>query len=126
MVTQSKYPGIYQIMVTISVMVTLLLLSAIQVKSKVESYDSVIAMRVVDLTNEQFDQISEAFALEATAHIDYSCQWSGIMVIKLTESNLRNKGDIHTYLKSTINRAVKVSGIEIFHVYTEASSGGQC
>ncbi|MGI9544034.1 MAG: hypothetical protein ACR2MX_12325 [Cyclobacteriaceae bacterium] len=121
-----KYPSLTQIIVSISVMIALLLLSAIQAKSEVESYNSVIALKVTELTNEQFDQLSQAFDQKPEAHIDYVCQQSGILVVKLTESNLKDKGDIHTYLKSIFSRAAKIRNIEILHVYTEDSSGGQC
>lgn len=121
-----KYPSLVQIIISLSVMIALLLLSAIQAKSAVESYNSVIALKVTDLSNEQFDQLSQAFDEKQEAHIDYVCQQSGIIVVKLTDSSLKDKGDIHTYLKSIFTRAAKIKNIEILHIYTEASSGGQC
>ena len=107
-------------------MIALLLLSTIQARAADETYNSIIALKVTELTNEQFDQLSKAFDQKPEAHIDYVCQQSGILVVKLTESNLKDKGDIYTYLQSVFSRGAKIKNIEILHIYTEDSSGGQC
>lgn len=86
-------------------------------------YDSIIVFKVDGLAGERYQRISTAFGSDADASIEYACLWSGVMVVKLFNSSISNKGDAQMYIRTRIGGASPGSIVEFLHVYIEQSSG---
>ena len=104
----------------------LAILSISWMPAPVNTYDSVVVVKVQNLSSEQFNQVAAFIGGNNQLNIDYYCLWSGVMVLKLTNSNLHEAGDIHLFTKRTLNEASSLDGVEILHVHTSISGIAKC
>ena len=90
------------------------------------TYDSIIVTKITDITGDQYDDIEYAVTRIDELNIEYTCMWSGVMVLKLNKSPLSENGDIQMYVKSVLNEATDLRKLEILHVYTGLSGVAKC
>lgn len=90
------------------------------------TYDSVVVVKVNNLTSEQFNQVAASIGQKNDINIDYYCLWSGVMVIKLNNSHLHQSGDIHLYTKRLLNDAILSENVEILYVHSSVSGMAKC
>ena len=86
-------------------------------------FDSIIVLKIDGITGDQYAKISEALDSDSNTHIEYACLWSGVMVIKLFNSTISNKGDAQMYIRTKVGQASPGTSVEYLHVYVEQSSG---
>ena len=84
-------------------------------------YDSIVVVKIHDITGDQYLAISEAVAKETDATLEYTCLWSGMVVIKINNTSFSSKGDVYAYVSRMINRGTEVKKLELIHVHTETS-----
>lgn len=90
------------------------------------TYDSIIVTKITDITGAQYDDIEYAINRIDELNIEYTCMWSGVMVLKLNKSSLSENGDIQMYIKSVLNQAATLKKMEIMHVHTGLSGVAKC
>lgn len=90
------------------------------------TYDSIIVTKITDITSAQYDGIEAAVGAIDELNIEYTCMWSGVMVLKLNNSQLHQTGDIHLYVKNVLHDAATLKKLEVLHVYTGLSGMAKC
>jgi hypothetical protein len=90
------------------------------------TYDSVVVVKVNNLTSEQFNQVAASAGQKNDTNIDYYCLWSGVMVIKINNSHLHQTGDLHVYTKRLLNEAISSENVEILYVHSSVSGMAKC
>jgi hypothetical protein len=110
--------------------VTLLLFTSFVSNPKVEptaTYDSIIVVQISDITPMMYSEIEAAVLPNDKLNIDYSCLWSGVLILKLFDSPLYDRGDIHMFAKSIFSKVPTLGKVEILHIYTGlAGSSAKC
>lgn len=90
------------------------------------TYDSIIVTRIDGITAQQYDDIEAAVGGIDALNIEYSCMWSGVMVLKLNGSTLYESGDIHLYIKNVLHDASSLKKVDVLHVHTGLAGLAKC
>jgi hypothetical protein len=104
------------------VLMAMMLSSFTEIQSS-KKYDSIIIIQVADLNGEQYSRISKMISAEPNVYIEYSCLWSGVMVVKINNSDFSKKGDVQMYMNRLIGSEVESARIKYIHHYTEQTMG---
>lgn len=91
-----------------------------------ETYDSLAVTKIAGLTNEQFAKIDEAFNEDANANIEYYCLWADIVVIKISNSKMAERGDVVTFIRAKITAAIGAVKVEFLDVHISAKGSSKC
>ncbi len=84
--------------------------------------DALVAVHVDGLTDPMVARLGKHVAGQANISIEYTCTWSGIMVIRFTDITAGDRADVITYARRILAEAGIERGVEFLHVHT--SSGG--
>jgi hypothetical protein len=58
--------------------------------------------------------------------IEYSCTWSGVLVLHFTEAPVAERADAVTMTRRLLAKAGIEQGIEFLHITVEAQGPGKC
>ncbi len=92
----------------------------------VNAYDSIIVVTIDGITAHQYEAIQYLVDERDDLQIEYGCLWSGVMVFKLYNSPLKERGDVHLYIKSLVNRVSPTPSMDIMHVHTGVAGTAKC
>lgn len=106
--------------ITLAILVSAVFLSAANPNQDAK-YDSIVVVKVHDITGDQYLAISEAVVKETDVTLEYTCLWSGLVVIKINNTSFSSKGDVYAYVSRMINQSTDVKKLELIHVHTETS-----
>jgi hypothetical protein len=95
-------------------------------EAEVNAYDSIIVVTIEGITAHQYEAIQYLVDERDELQIEYGCLWSGVMVFKLYNSPLKERGDVHLYIKSLVNRVSPTPSMEIMHVHTGVAGTAKC
>jgi len=93
---------------------------------ELNTYDSIIVVKVESITAQQYEAIQYLVDDRDNLQIEYGCLWSGVMVFKLYNSPLRERGDVHLYINTLVNRVSPSPNMEIMHVHTGVAGTAKC
>lgn len=63
---------------------------------------------------------------ERTATIEYSCTWSGVLVVRFADAPVSERADAVTMTRRILSKAGIVQGVEFLHIKLEAQGPGKC
>ncbi len=92
-----------------------------------DSFDhsSLVVVKVQDLTNSQYGELSSALAPVNQYSLEYVCLQSGIIVLRYYH-NFTEKGYVNQAIKSALRRYGKINRIEVVFVDISPESSTQC
>lgn len=91
-----------------------------------ETYDTLVIAHIDGLINDQFGAIDKTFSEEVNINIEYNCNWAEVVVFKLSDSKLSERGDIEGYFRNKIISSIGVVKIEFLFVHTRIRGSSKC
>jgi len=89
-------------------------------------YDVLVVAHVDGLTDEAMARLSKAVLKERGVSIEYSCVWSGIVVLKYNDASASEKADLITMARRTLDAAAITGQVEFLHTHAEPTGPGKC
>lgn len=115
------------VIIGVSLLLVFLLPVGLSLSNQSSTYDSLVVCKIENMTSHQFEQASQLLLKRKEITLEYSCQWSGVLVVKLNGSPLHVKGDIQGYLKNTLDKAKLGKQLQFLHIHTEqAVASNRC
>ncbi len=63
---------------------------------------------------------------DRTTTIEYSCTWSGVLVVRFVDAPVSERADAVTMTRRILSKAGIVQGVEFLHIKLEAQGPGKC
>lgn len=90
------------------------------------SYDAMVVVSIAGLNDATLAKLSAHMGTEKNASIEYSCAWSGVVVLKFSDIAVNERADVITMARRELSAAGIERGVEFLHVYAEARGVGKC
>jgi ABC-type dipeptide/oligopeptide/nickel transport system permease component len=90
------------------------------------TYEAQVVVHIDDLDDEAMARLSKAVGREKNVSIEYSCVWSGVVVLKFAESPVSERADVISLARRLLSSADIEKGVEYLHVFAEARGPGRC
>jgi ABC-type dipeptide/oligopeptide/nickel transport system permease component len=90
------------------------------------TYEAQVVVHIDDLDDEAMARLSKAVGREKNVSIEYSCVWSGVVVLKFAESPVSERADVISLARRLLSSAEIEKGVEYLHVFAEARGPGRC
>lgn len=89
--------------------------------------DALVALHVEGLTDPMVARLNKHLAGDPTISIEYTCTWSGIMVIRFTDIAAGDRADVITFARRILAEGGIERGVEFLHVHSASGGGtGKC
>ena len=89
-------------------------------------YDAMVVLRVSDLGDEDMAALSRQLGKQQQVTLEYSCTWSGVLVMKLSGIPVNERADVITLARRQLVQAGVEKPMEVLHVHVEARGTGKC
>jgi hypothetical protein len=90
------------------------------------SYDAMVVVSIDGLDDALLAKLSAEVAKSKQATLEYSCTWSGVVVIKYGDISVGERADVITMARRLLSAAGIERGVEVVHVHVEARGVGKC
>ncbi len=85
-----------------------------------------VVVTIADLDDAGLERLRTEVGREKSAYMEYSCTWSGVVVIKFNAIALSERADVITMTRRLLGSAGLERGMEVVHVHVEACGVGKC
>lgn len=90
------------------------------------SFDAMVVLTIADLDDVGLAKLSAEIGKSKQAYLEYSCTWSGVVVIKFSDISVGERADVITLVRRQLNAAGIEGGVEFVHVHVESRGVGKC
>lgn len=90
------------------------------------SFDAMVVLSIADLDDATLTKLSAEVAKNKNTYMEYSCAWSGVVVIKFGDISVGERSDVITLARRLLSDAGIERGVEVLHVHVEARGEGKC
>lgn len=90
------------------------------------AYDVQVVVVVKDLDDAGLSRLAREVAKDPSLTLEYSCAWSGVVVLKYNSVASGERADAITLVRRTLSGAGLDKGMEVLHVHAEATGPGKC
>ncbi len=90
------------------------------------SFDAMVVLSIADLDDTALAKLSAEIGRSKQAYLEYSCTWSGVVVIKYDDISVGERADVITMARRQLSAAGIEVGVEFLHVHVEARGVGKC
>lgn len=90
------------------------------------TYEAQVVVHIDDLDDAAMGRLSAVVGREKNVNIEYSCVWSGVVVLKFAESPVNERADVISLARRLLSSAEIEKGVEYLHVFAEARGPGRC
>ncbi len=90
------------------------------------SYDAMVVLSIPGLDDATLAKLSTEVGKSKNTYIEYSCTWSGVVVIKFGDISVGDRSDVITLARRILSDAGLERGVEVLHVKVEAAGEGKC
>lgn len=90
------------------------------------AYDAMAVLSIADLDDASLAKLSAEIGKAKNASLEYSCTWSGVVVIKYDGISVGERADVITMVRRLLSAAGIERGVEVVHVHVEARGVGKC
>lgn len=90
------------------------------------SFDAMVVLSIADLDDATVNKLSAEVSKNKNAYLEYSCAWSGVVVIKFGGISVGERSDVITLSRRLLSDAGVERGVEVLHVHVEARGEGKC
>lgn len=101
-------------------------LLAMTLPSRILAADAGYDVQVVVAVKGLDDEALARLAKEPSVSIEYSCVWSGVVVLKYLGVPSGDRADAITMARRSFASAGIDQGVEVLHVHVEATGPGKC
>ena len=86
-----------------------------------------VVLHIDGFNDALYGRLSAEVGRDHSIGIEYSCTWSGVVVIQFNEAPVSERGDVVTMTQNLLARAGIEKGVEFLHITLEAQQGsGKC
>jgi len=85
-----------------------------------------VVLHIDGFSDDVFARLAKEVGRERTTAIEYSCTWSGVVVLQFTEAPVTERADAVTMTRRLLARVGIEQGIEFLHITMEAQGPGKC
>jgi hypothetical protein len=90
------------------------------------AYDAMVVVSIEGLDDAALSRLTTEIGKAKNASLEYSCTWSGVVVIKYDEISVGERADVITMVRRLLSAAGIERGVEVVHVHVEARGVGKC
>jgi len=90
------------------------------------TFDAMVVLTIADLDDATLAKLSAEIGKAKNATLEYSCTWSGVVVLKFSDISVGERADVITLVRRQLNAADIERGVEFVHVHVEARGVGKC
>jgi len=90
------------------------------------TYDVQVVLVVKGLDDAGLARLAKEVAKESSVSMEYSCASSGVLVLKYAGVASGERADAITMVRRTLSSAGLEKGMEVLHVFAEATGPGKC
>jgi len=102
-------------------------MSAVQAhEAPAASFDAMVVLAITDLDDAALAKLSAEIGKSKQAYMEYSCTWSGVVVIKFSDISVGERADVMTMARRSLSAAGLERGVEFVHVHVEGRGVGKC
>lgn len=88
--------------------------------------DAQVVVHITDLDDAELAKLAVQVGKERSTTLEYSCVWSGVVVLKFSDVAVTERADAITMARRLLSAAGIEQGVEILHVTVEAKGPGKC
>ncbi|MBX2980357.1 MAG: hypothetical protein KF905_13760 [Flavobacteriales bacterium] len=88
--------------------------------------DAMVVLSITGLDDAAVARLAKEVGRSTSATLEYSCTWSGVVVLKLANINVSERADVMTMVRRLLTSAGIERGVEFVHVHIEARGVGKC
>jgi hypothetical protein len=92
----------------------------------VASYDAMVVMHMADLDDDSMAALAKTIGTEKDVILEYSCVWSGVVVLKFSGISVAERADVITLARRQLTMAKVDNAVEFLHVHVEERGPGKC
>ena len=90
------------------------------------SYDAMVVMHIQDLDDAALTALAKSVGSEKNVTIEYTCVWSGVVVLKFSNASVSERADVITLARRQLTMAKIDKEVEFLHVHAEERGPGKC
>lgn len=90
------------------------------------TYDAMVVMKVADLDDAAVAALARQLGRQQETSLEYSCTWSGVLVLKLSGIGVRERADVIMLARRQLTQAGIEKAMEVLHVHVETRGTGKC
>ena len=90
------------------------------------SLDAMVVLHVDGLDDAKLAKLTGAIGADREVGLEYSCVWSGVVVLRFTNASVSERADIITLAKRQLSAAGIEQGVEVLHVHVQERGPGKC
>jgi hypothetical protein len=90
------------------------------------NYDTMVVMHIQDLDDASLSALAKTIGAEKDVSMEYSCAWSGVVVLKFTNISVAERADVITFVHRQLTMANVEKAVEFLHVHAEERGPGKC
>lgn len=99
---------------------------ALPTTAQADGFDAQVVLKVGCLDDAGMARLAREAAKDRAATIEYSCTWSGVLVLKFSGAPSGDRADAIMLARRLLTAAGLEKGMEVLHVHAEASGPGKC
>ncbi len=85
-----------------------------------------VVLAIGELDDATLAKLSTEVGKNKNTYMEYSCAWSGVVVIKFGDISVGERSDVITLARRLLSDAGIERGVEVLHVHVEARGEGKC
>ncbi|WKZ67655.1 MAG: hypothetical protein QY325_06935 [Flavobacteriales bacterium] len=91
-----------------------------------QNQDAHLVLKLQAFDADAHARLQAEVAKDRSMSLEYACEWSGVVVLKLTDVPLSDRADAITYVRRLLQSARVDKGAEFLNVHLEARGTGKC
>ncbi|MCB0770245.1 MAG: hypothetical protein KDC00_07550 [Flavobacteriales bacterium] len=92
----------------------------------VATHDAMVVLHLTDLDDDAMAALARTVGAEKDVILEYSCVWSGIVVMKFSGISVAERADVITLARRQLTMAKVDNAVEFLHVHVEERGPGKC
>lgn len=88
--------------------------------------EAMVVMLVHDLDDAQLARLATHVGRQKSLAIEYSCTWSGVVVMKFAEVSVADRADMVLMARRQLSEAGLTNRVDFLHIHVEAGGTGKC
>lgn len=90
------------------------------------SYDAMVVVSIDDFNDASLEALRTQVGKDKFAYLEYSCTWSGVVVVKFSDIAMGERADVITMMRRLLVAAGIEQGVEVLHVHVASRGTGKC
>jgi len=90
------------------------------------TFEAMVVLHIKDLDDPAIAKLAHVVGGEKNTSLEYSCVWSGVVILKFTNASIGERADLITMAYRVLSDAGIDKGVEVLHVHAEERGPGKC